>query len=130
MAASGNYAATPRAAIAQVSTANTNRDGTGTLVTVLAGAATGTRVDDIRIQATGTVTAGVVRLYLSLDNGTTNRLLREILVSATTPSTTVEAWSAALSNLGILLPNANALLRASTNNAETFNVLVTRAGDF
>lgn len=130
MAAAGNYAATPRAAIAQVVAANTNRDGTGTLVTVIAGASTGTRVDDIRIQAAGTVTNGVVRLYLSLDNGATNRLLREILVSATTPSTTVEAWSATLSNLGILLPNANALLRASTNNAETFNILVTRAGDF
>ena len=130
MATAAQYAATPRAAQAQVTAANTARDGTGTIVTVMAGAATGTRVDDLRIQATGTTTAGVIRLFLSLDGGTTNRLLREILVTATTPSTTVEAWSTQLSNLGILLPNANALLRASTNNAETFNLLVTRAGDF
>jgi hypothetical protein len=130
MATAAQYAATSRAAVAQVTAANTARDGTGTIVTVMAGASTGSRVDDIRIQATGTVTAGVVRLFLSLDNGTTNRLLREILVTATTPSTTVEAWSASLTNLGILLPSTTALLRASTNNAETFNILVTRAGDF
>ena len=135
MGATANFAATPRATQAQVTAANTNRDGTGTIVTVIAGVATGSRVDDLRIQATGTTTAGVVRLFLSLDNGTTNRLLREVLVPAVTPGTTVEAWSADLRDLGLLLPNANALLRASTNNAaaganDAFNVLVTRGGDF
>lgn len=130
MTALANFAASPRAAQAQISTANTARDGTGTIATVMAGGASGSRVDDLRIQATGTVTAGVVRLWLSLDNGTTNRLLREILVPATTPSVSVEAWSTELRELALLLPDANALLRASTNNAEAFNVLVTRAGDF
>lgn len=130
MASTGNYAGTPRAALAQVSTANTARDGTGTLASIITGVASGTRVDDLRIQATGTTTAGVIRLFLSLDGGTTNRLIREILVPAVTPSTSVEAWGTSLANLGILLPNANAVLRASTNNAETFNLVVSRAGDF
>lgn len=130
MASTGNYAGTPRAALAQVSTANTARDGTGTLASIITGVASGTRVDDLRIQATGTTTAGVIRLFLSLDGGTTNRLIREILVPAVTPSTSVEAWGTSLANLGILLPNANAVLRASTNNAETFNLVVSRAEDF
>jgi hypothetical protein len=50
-------------------------------------------------------------------------------VTAVTPSTTVEAWSTTLLNQAIVLPNGWSL-RASTNNSETFNVLVTRAGDF
>lgn len=130
MAANGNYAATPRAAVAQVSAANTNRDGTGTLVSVITGAATGTRVDDLVIQATGTTTAGMIRLFLSLDGGTTNRLIREIPVAAITPSATVQAFNTQLFDLALLLPNASALLRASTHNAETFNLIVSRGGDF
>lgn len=136
MATTPNYARFPRSAVAQISAANTARDGTGTIVTVIAGAAAGgaleggTRVDDITIQATGTTTAGMVRLFLSLDGGTTNRLIREVEISARTPSGTTPAFRADLTDLGIILPNANAMLRASTNNAEAFNVIVGRAGDF
>lgn len=130
MASTAAYAATPRYTYVQISTANTNRDGTGTIGTLFTAGSSGSRVDDIRICATGTTTAGVIRLFASLDNGTTNRLIREILVPAVTPSTTVEAWSTLLSDLGIVLPDANALLRVSTHNAETFNVHVTRAGNF
>lgn len=130
MAVNANYASIPRAAVAVLSAANTNRDGTGTLVTVLAGGTAGTRVDDIRISATGTTTAGMVRFYLSLDGGATNRLLFEVPVTAVTPSASVQAFQAALVNLGIVLPDANAQLRASTNNAESFHLTVTRAGNF
>ena len=130
MATSGNYASTPRGGQAQISTANTARDGTGTLVTVMAGAATGTRVDDVVIVATGTTTAGMIRLFVSYDNGTTNRLFREIPVTAAVPSATVQTFSTMLLNLGLLLPNTNALLRAATHNAEAFNIIVANAGDF
>lgn len=130
MATTGNYASTPRGGQAQISAANTARDGTGTLVTVFAGAATGSRVDDIVFIATGTTTAGMIRLFVSYDNGVTNRLFREIPVTAVTPSGTVQAFTTMLTNVGLLLPNANALLRAATNNAETFNVIVANAGDF
>lgn len=130
MATSAQYAATPRSAVAQVSTANTNRDGTGTLVTVFTGGASGSRIDDIVVQAVGTTTTGMVRLFLSLDGGTTNRLFAEIPVSAVTPSATVQAFRVAMQDMALLLPNNNALLRASTHNAETFNIIVSRAGDF
>jgi hypothetical protein len=127
MGINANYANTPRAALGQVSTANTARDGTGTLATIFTAGSSGSRIDDIKIQATGTTTAGAVRLFLH--DGTNARLYDEILVPAITPSTTVEAFSATLVNQAIVLPNGWSL-RASTNNAETFNVLVTRAGDF
>lgn len=130
MATAAAYAATPRTEVAQVSAANTNRDGSGTLVTVMAGGASGSRVDDITIKAVGTTTAGMVRLYLSLDNGVTNRLLLEVPVSAITPSASVASFTYSLRDLGLILDDANALLRASTHNAEAFNILVTRAGNF
>lgn len=128
MATTAQYASTVRTAIAQISTANTNRNGTGTIATVITGAATGTRVDDITITATGTTTAGVVRLFIN--DGTTSYLWQEILVTAITPSTTQQVFSFTLLNQALLLASASWSLRASTNNAETFNVIVTRAGDF
>ena len=127
MATQAQYAATSRTAAVAISTANTNRNGTGVVATVFSAGANGSRIDDITIQSTATVTTGVVRLYLY--NGTTHFLVREILVTATTPSTTVQAWSFSLVNLALILQNGWSLT-ASTNNAETFNVAVTRAGDF
>ena len=127
MATAAQYASTVQNASAQVTTANTNRNGTGTIVSVMTGATNGTRIDDIYIVATGTTTAGVVRLFIS--DGTNIRLWQEILVPAITPSTSVQVFSQSLINVGLILENGWSL-QASTNNAETFNILVTRAGDF
>ena len=127
MSTSSNYAATPKTAVAQVTTANTARDGTGTLATVFTAGASGSRIDDIAIIATGTTTAGMVRLFLH--DGTNARLWREVAVSAITPSATVSPFSSLLGSLALVLQTGWSL-RAATHNAETFNVLVTRAGDF
>jgi hypothetical protein len=132
MATTAQYAAQPNLEISQVTTANTARDGTGTIVTVATGPATaaaagvGERITRVVVQATGTTTAGVIRFFISLDNGTTNRLICEKLVSAVTPSTTVSAFRIEVNELvGMVLPGGGAaLLRASTNNTETFNILV------
>jgi hypothetical protein len=129
MATSAQYAATPRCAIAQATTANTNRDGTGTIATVFTAGASGSRIDKIDIVAVGTTTAGMLRLFIH--DGTNARLLTELPVIAITPSSTVPAWRATLQQNGstpdlfpILLPTSFSL-RASTNNAETFNVIAT-----
>lgn len=127
MSTSAQYASTVQTAQAQVTTANTNRNGTGTIVSVFSAGASGSRIDDIYIVATGTTTAGVVRLFIS--DGTNIRLWQEILVTAVTPSTTVQVWSYTLLNQALLLKSGWSL-QASTNNSETFNILVTRAGDF
>lgn len=127
MATSAQYAATVNGASAALSVANTNRNGTGTIVSVITGATSGTRVDDIYIVANAATTAGVIRLFIS--DGTNIRLWQEILVSAVTPSTTVQVWSYSLLNQALLLKSGWSL-QASTNNAETFSVFVTRAGDF
>jgi hypothetical protein len=127
MATAAQYAATPRNALAQVSTANTNRDGTGTIVTVFTAGSNGSRIDDIWIVGTGTTTAGVVRLFVH--DGTNARLWQEVMVTAITPSVSVQVFNAALYNQALILPNGWSL-RASTQIAETFNIIVSRAGDF
>lgn len=127
MSTAPQYAATVKAGSVVISTANTNRDGTGTLGTLLTAGASGSRVDDINIVATGTTTAGMVRLFLH--DGTNARLVREVPVSAITPSSTVAAFSSELKNLGWLLPTGWSV-RVSTALAESFAVTVSRGGDF
>lgn len=125
MAANPVFATTPVLAVAQISTANTNRDGTGTLGTLLTGAASGTIIHKIEIESTGTVTAGVIRLFLDLSG--TIRLLQEILVPATTPSTSSAAWRYVLTYQfpnTLILPSNSWILKASTHNAEAFNIFV------
>lgn len=132
MASTPAYAATPKIGIGQISTANTNRDGTGTIGTVFTAGSSGSRIDAIDIKATGTTTSGMIRLFIH--NGTTAYLLTEVPVIAVTPSGTLPAWEVQLNTnsmsqvLPILLPTGYSL-RASTNNAETFNVAAL-GGDF
>ncbi len=125
MSTTANYAATPNLGIANISTANTNKDGTGTIGTVLTAGASGSRIDGIDVKATATTTAGAIRVFIH--NGTTAFMLTEIPVLAVTSSATAPAWEVQLnagtmSNLfPIVLPTGYSL-RASTNNGETFNV--------
>ena len=127
MSSNAQYSAIPKVGVAQISVANTARDGTGTMVTVVSAGTGGSRVDDIQITATGVTTAGMVRLFLN--NGTTSYLWKEVGVSAVSASGSQPAFNAQLLNQALILPSGWSL-KAATNNAETFNVLVTRAGDF
>lgn len=123
MATSPNYAATPRASSVVISTANTARDGTGTLGTVFTAGTGGSRIDRIIAHATVATTAGMVRLFVH--DGTNARLWRELPVEAVTPSASVPAWSAELlfpSNNPLVLPSGWSL-RASTHNAQSFVVV-------
>lgn len=126
------FTLTPKIGMAAISTANTNRDGTGTIATVLTGGTYGTRISRIIIKATVTTTAGMVRLYIGDDAGTPNiRLWREIVVSAITVSASVAGFVYIMSLPGesaLILP-PNYTLRASTHNAEALNV-VAEAGDY
>jgi hypothetical protein len=113
------FAQAPRHAAATISTANTNRDGSGTIDPIFTADATnGSYIERVDITATGTTTAGVVRLFLY--DGSAAYLWKEILVSATTPSTTVAAFMRTIRER-IFLP-AGWSLRAATHNAESFNV--------
>jgi hypothetical protein len=132
MANQANYAAVPKCGIGQVSVANTNRDGTGDLATIFTAGASGSRIDAINLKAVGTTTAGMIRLFIH--DGTNARLLTELPVLALTPGASTPSWEAQLNTntmtqvLPIILPTGYSL-RASTHNAETFNV-ISVGGDF
>lgn len=126
MSTDANYAATPGTEFAQVSAANTNRDGTGTVVTILTAPAAGSKIERIVVKAVGTTTAGMVRFYVY--DGTNTRMFDEVPVTAITPSATVETFQAEVEYDDLILPNAWQL-RASTHNAEVFNVIAF-TGDF
>ena len=132
MATQAQYAATPKCGVGQVSVANTTRDGTGTIATIFTAGANGSRIDAIDLKAVGTTTAGMLRLFIH--DGVNARLLTELPVVAVTPSAALPSWEARLNGnsmsqvLPLVLPTGYSL-RASTHNAETFNVIAL-GGDF
>ena len=132
MATTAQYTAQPILEYAQVTTADTSRTAPTNVVEITAGPnvspanGVGKRILRVSVCATGTTTAGVIRFFLSLDSGTTDRLLVEKLVPAVTPSTTVAAWRTEVAELvGMILPGGTAnKIYVSTNNSETFNIIV------
>ena len=129
MSTTPQFASVVRTATDQVSVANTNRDGTGTIVTVFTAGSSGSRIETVEIQATVTTTAGMVRLFVH--DGTNARLLREQPIPAVTASGTVPAFQIVIpfGDLSPLLLANGWSLRAATNNANTFNITVF-GGDF
>ena len=137
MATSAQYVTTPVLEIMQGITADTSRTAPTAANTYLIcqGPATasasgvGKRITRVTVSATGTTTAGVIRFWISVDTGTTKRLILEKIVAANTPSTTNPVVRFDVPELvGLVLPgtvsSAVTSLYATTNNTETFNFLV------
>jgi len=132
MATTAQYTTQPILNYAQVSTANTALDGTGTTVKVIDGPTTaaaagvGERINRVIVNATGTTTAGMVRFFLSLDGGTTKRLIVEKPVTAITVGASTAAFRTEVPELVglILVGGGDAELYASTHIAETFNIII------
>ena len=123
------YTLTPVVGCVAIATANTGRDGSGTIGTVLTAGAAGTRISRITIKATVTTTAGTIRLFIY--TGSTYFLWREILTTAITVSATVAAFEYTLElfdERALVLPTGYSL-RASTEKAENFNVTA-EGGDY
>lgn len=126
MSASPVFVGTPKVWQQALSAANTARDGTGTLADVLTSGTNGSRIDKVRVVASGTTSAGVIRLFLY--DGTNTYLIKEMLVDAITPSTTVKVWEGEATFVdGLVLPTTWHL-KASTHNAELFKIFA-QGGD-
>lgn len=123
MATSPVFAVTPRIGMAQVSVANTNYDGvTGTYADVIVGAATGTRISEIVVQAAASTSAGMVRLFIT--DGVTSRLFDEVSVAAVaSPGASTKTTRVSTVYNNLVLPNQNWKIFASTHNANTINVI-------
>jgi hypothetical protein len=126
MAAAPSFAATVRVSAANIATADTSRTEPTNVGTVFTAGSSGSRIDEVTIIATGTVTAGVVRLWVY--TGSTYYLLSETIVAATTPSTSTAVFSSVSTYNNLMLPSGHSL-RATTNNSESFNVIAF-GGDF
>jgi len=121
MATNPVFAVTPRIGFTQVSTANTNRDGTtGTYADLIVGASTGTRIAEIVVQATVTTTAGMVRLFIT--DGSTTRMFDEVSIAAATVGASTKGTRVSTTYNNLILPSNNWKITASTNNAEAINV--------
>lgn len=127
MADSPVYASTVNTGAGALSVANTGRDGSGTVVTLFTAGAGGSRIDKIVCKATVTTTAGTLRFWLH--NGSTAYLFHEEVVAANTVSATNPAWGCVITlDGGVTIPTGWTL-KGATNNAETFNIIVT-GGNF
>lgn len=105
--------------LATISTANGNRDGTGTIGNVITGASNGTLIKTVTVKAQTNTTEGIIRLYVY--NGTITGLLAEIPVSSVTLSSRNPSFEIHL-NLDLFLKEGY-ILKASTEKAETFNII-------
>lgn len=137
MSVQPQYASTPISPIVNFATANTARDGTGTIAVLATGRAPGTRIERVLLKAAATTTAGMIRLF-KRDSGIarnadgsiasytapTWRLLREVAVSAITPSGTVAAWEGEWAPTNGLTLADGDQLGIATHNAEGFNAQV------
>jgi hypothetical protein len=126
MATAPSFASvSPRVAVGAISTANTARDGTGTgpATAIFSAGASGSKIEEIRVKATSTTTAGMVRLYLYDGSGTDGTMFDEVPVTAITPSATVETFEAVMTYDNLVIPTGWSIT-ASTHNAEAFRVMV------
>jgi len=121
MAATPQFASSPRLGVGALSTANANTNGSGTLVTVMSAGSSGTKINEILVQASSTVTAGMVRIFIF--DGTTNYLFDEFPVTATIPSSSSAAYRLYKVYDNLVVPSGYSV-RASTSNAESFNVMI------
>jgi hypothetical protein len=118
-----------------VSAANTNRDGTGTIVQIAVGRGPGTRIERVRAHASVTTTVGMVRIFKKGTGLTRNadgtiasysaptwRLIAEIPVTAITVGANTAGFDGEWAPTdGHNLADGEQL-GASTHNAESFNV--------
>ena len=145
MAINAQYTKNARQASVVINTSNTNRDGTGTITTLWTAPAFvdatnpgGSRIERINIQAIGTTTAGMVRLFVSSDalTNTANNtfLYEEIVVTPVTPSNTIQGYATVVQavtypTLFPIIIGPGCTLRVSTVNAESF-VVTAMGGDY
>ena len=122
MAGTPSFIFTPRENSVNVALDNTNRDGSGTVSSLIIGASAGTKINEIVAQATVTTTAGMIRVFLSTDGATTWRLFDELPISANTVSASNGGLRVAKTYSNLILDDSNCELGVTTHNSESINV--------
>jgi hypothetical protein len=121
---------TPHIGIATVSTANTARDGTGTVPTIFTAGANGSKVEEIVVKATGDPADSVVTIFLY--DGSTFYLFDEFDIGdPAAASTTVAGYREQRPYRNLVLPTGWSI-RAAITVALTSGVINVEVfgGDF
>ena len=113
--------------LAKISTANANRDGTGTIVDLVTGGTNGTIIYKIRAKSEVTTTSGMVRIFYH--DGTSWELFYEFQVTAITVASSTKSWQEEfVFDVPFVIPSGKKL-GAAPHNAEAFNVFAI-GGDY
>lgn len=94
------FAQTPLFVVGQtVTTANTAKDGTGTVVLIYTAGANGSRLDAIKVRSTGTAVATVLRVFINNGGVNTTATNNSLYTEATIAATTLSEVAALADNL-------------------------------
>lgn len=132
------FVATPKRPQVRISTANTNRDGTGTLGTVYTAGANGSFFKSVHIQAEVVIPSGdVVRLFNQVAGAGNFELVAEIPVPVSSPQASGAGtppvpvlWSFDWVPPAGLILGAGDLFKASTDQGKTYSVALDGGGDY
>lgn len=116
MASEPAFAVTPRIGAVALGSADTSYTAPTNVVTVLTGASTGTRIAEVVVQMTATVSsATMVRLFLH--DGSSYFLFDEVAIPIATGSQSVKQTRVSTAYTNLVLPNNNWSLRATVHSS-------------
>lgn len=139
MAANQNpiFTLVPNAAVSTISSANTARDGSGSLVTAFTAGANGSRVDFITFtssQATPAASAArVQRVFLTDTGGANPTLIQEVVLAAVTASATAIGATSTITFTNGLVINTGQIIKVSQSiygSAADGTAVLVRGGNY
>ena len=120
----------PKISFIKLNTANTLKDGTGTVGSVFTAGVNGSRVDYLKVKALGTNVATVLRVFINNGNSppiaTNNALFVEQTIDATTLSETSSLTDNVIT-LDLSLP-AGYILNCTIGTSVSAGLMVTAVG--
>jgi hypothetical protein len=107
MASAPIFAATPRCSAVSISTAAANNRTGTSASTIFTAGSSGSRIEEVRMKAQGTTTAGTVRFYVH--NGTSFFILTEQAYGANTVSGSNPSLEYTIQFTNLILPSGYSL---------------------
>lgn len=120
MALSPQFAITPRIGAVSIATADSSYTSPTNVGTLITGASSGTRINEIVIKNAASSSAAVVRIFLF--DGSTYWLFDEVAIAAASGSSTVLQFRTRLSYDNLVLPSTSWSIRVTTSVSQATHV--------
>jgi hypothetical protein len=120
----------PKVSFAKLQTANTAKDGTGTVASVFTAGANGSRIDYLKVRALGTNVATVLRVFINNGSDPTVAANNTLFIEQTIAATTLSEVAALADNivtLDLSLP-AGYVLNCTIGTTVAAGLMVTAVG--